>query len=230
MINIISTFYASKYSSNLDNLRSKELEACLVNNIASQFVEKIHLFIDDNEDLIRLKELTNESEKVVVISVGIKPKYNDFFKYILDNLENKICMITNSDIFLSEVNNEQLLRELENEKNMYALTRYEYDMSHPLIDNYCGSHDCYIFNSKFINKNIINEHTNFYQNFPGIETHIIKNFCDNGFRVFNPCKQIITIHLHKTQLRNHGEWIGLHNYGDWEHHKRSCWWVPPSIL
>lgn len=229
MINIISTFYVSKYSSNLDNLRSKELETCLVNNIASQFVEKIHLFIDDNEDLIRLKELTNESEKVVVISVGIKPKYNDFFNYILDNLENKICMITNSDIFLSEVNN-KVIKELENEKNMYALTRYEYDMSHPLIDNYCGSHDCYIFNSKFINKNIINEHTNFYQNFPGIETHIIKNFCDNGFRVFNPCKQIITIHLHKTQLRNHGEWIGLHNYGDWDHHKRSCWWVPPCIL
>ena len=43
MINIISTFYISKYSSNLDNLRSKEIEACLINNIASSFVEKIHL-------------------------------------------------------------------------------------------------------------------------------------------------------------------------------------------
>jgi hypothetical protein len=79
MINIISTFYVSKYSSNLDNLRSKELEDCLVNNISCPFVDKVHLFVDDNDALIRLKELTNDSEKIVVIGVGQKPKYNDFF-------------------------------------------------------------------------------------------------------------------------------------------------------
>ncbi len=45
MINIISSFYVSKYSSNLDKFRSKELEACLVNNIAYSFVEKIHLLL-----------------------------------------------------------------------------------------------------------------------------------------------------------------------------------------
>ena len=229
MINIISTFYVSKYSSNLDIVRSKELESCLINNITSYFVEKIHLFIDDNDSLIRLNELTNNSEKVVVINVGIKPKYDDYFKYIIDNLENKICMITNSDIFLYEVDNE-LIKELEIKKNMYALTRYEYDMSYPLIENYGGSHDCYIFNSKFIDKKIINEHTNFYQNFPGIESHIISTFCDSGFTCLNPCMQIKIVHLHETQLRNHGGWIGLHKSGDWNHHRNSCWWVPPIKL
>ncbi len=110
---------------------------------------------------------------------------------------------------------------------MYCLTRYEHDMSHPLINNYCGSHDCYIFNSSFINKNIMNEHTDFFQNYPGIETHIIKTFCDLGFKVLNPCRQIKIVHLHKTNLRNHGNWIGLHKYGDWNFHMKSCWWVPP---
>lgn len=229
MINIISTFYISKYSSNLDNLRSKEIETCLINNIASSFVEKIHLFVDDNDALTRLKELTNNSEKVVVICIGIKPKYNDFFKYILDNLNDKICMITNSDIYLLE-RDVRLIERLKNEKICYALTRYEYDMSHPLINNYAGSHDCYIFNSKFIDEKIINKHTNFYQNFPGIETHIIKNFCDNGFKVYNPCKQIKIVHLHKTRLRKHGQWIGLHKSGDFNYHKKNCWWVPPITL
>jgi hypothetical protein len=138
-------------------------------------------------------------------------------------------MITNSDIFLYECDS-TVIEKLTTEQVCYALTRYEYDMSHPLIDNYCGSHDCYIFNSKFINYKIINEHTNFYQNFPGIETHIIKGLCDNNFKVLNPCKQIKIVHLHKTQLRNHGKWIGLHNYGDWNTHRMSCWWVPPIIL
>ena len=229
MINIISTFYISKYSSTLDNLRSKELEACLVNNLASKFIEKIHVFVDDNEALNKLKELTNNSEKVIVIEVGKKPMYTDFFNYIINNLNNKICMITNSDIFLYECD-ENLIDNLKENKIAYALTRYEYNMSHPLIDKYQGSHDCYIFNSKFINENIINEHTNFYQNLPGIETHLIKNFCDNGFKVYNPCHQIKIIHLHKTQLRNHGKWIGLHRCGDDNHFEKSCWCIPPVKL
>jgi hypothetical protein len=229
MINIISTFYISKYSSNLDNLRSKELEACLINNIASSFVEKLHLFVDDEDALNRVKESSNNSEKVVIIEVGKKPKYSDFFNYILNNLQNKICMITNSDIFLYECDN-ILIESININKLAYALTRYEYNMSCPLINNYGGSHDCYIFNSKFIDDKIINEHTNFYQNLPGIETHIIKNFCDNGFKVYNPCRQIKIIHLHKTQLRNHGQWIGLHKNGDWNCLKKNCWYIPPKFL
>lgn len=229
MINIISTFYISKYSSSLDILRSKELEECLIKNLENSLIEKIHLFVDDDDALNRLKELSNNSDKTVVISVGTKPKYNDFFKYIINNLQNKICMITNSDIYLYECH-QKLIENLKTEKMCYALTRYEYDMSHPLIDNYCGSHDCYIFNSSFIDENIINNHTDFFQNFPGIETHIIKALCDHGLKVCNPCKQIKIVHLHKTQLRNHGEWIGLHKCGDWNYHRKSCWWVPPIYL
>ena len=229
MINIITTFYISKYSSNLDDLRSKELEACLVNNVASPFVEKIHLFVDDDDASNRIKELFNDSEKIIIISVGIKPKYSDFFQYILDNLADKTCMITNSDIFLYEVNDE-LLKKITENKIAFALTRYEYNMTHPLINKYCGSHDCYIFNSKFITPSIITSHTNYHQNLPGIESHIIKNFCDNGFNVFNPCIQFKIIHLHKTELRKHGEWIGLHKSGDYDYHRKNCWWVPPIIL
>ena len=229
MIHIISSFYISKYSSSLDNLRSKELEDCFVNNLESKFVEKIHLFIDDNQALEKVNILSKNSEKVVIIKIGENPKYSDFFEYIIKNLNDKICMITNADIFLYECN-DKLIDNLKENKIAYALTRYEYNMSHPLIDNYYGSHDCYIFNSKFINENIINEHTNFYQNFPGIESHIIKNLYDNGFKVYNPCYQIKIIHLHKSELRNHGEWIGLHRCGDVTHFINSCWCIPPINL
>jgi hypothetical protein len=229
MIHIISTFYISKYSSHLDNLRSKELEQSLINNISSPFVEKIHLFVDDNDALVRLNELSDNSDKIIVVEVGKRPKYSDFFNYIIKNVKDEICMIINSDIFLYE-NDEKLIANLKENKIAYALTRYEHDMSHPLINDYRGSHDAYIFNSQFIDETIINEDTNFYQNFPGIETHVIKALCDIGFNVYNPCKQIKIIHLHKTQLRNHGEWIGLHKHGDDDYHQKSCWWVPPVIL
>jgi hypothetical protein len=100
MINIISTFYISKYNSNLDKLRSAELESCLINNLNSAMIEKIHLFVDDDEAHERLIKISNNSDKIKVIEVGKKPNYHDFFNYILQNLENKICMITNSDIYL----------------------------------------------------------------------------------------------------------------------------------
>ena len=148
---------------------------------------------------------------------------------LLNNVKNKLCMIANSDIFLYESDN-KLIEQLHENKFAYALTRYEHDMTCQLINGYGGSHDAYIFNSKYLNDSIINEHTHFYQNFPGIETHIIKTFCDNGFKVFNPCKQIKIVHLHKTNLRCYGNWIGLHKQGDYDFHQKNCWWVPPIIL
>jgi hypothetical protein len=227
MLNIISTFYISKYNSHLDKDRSKEIEDCLIKNLKNPIVDKIHLFVDDEHALRRLNEISNNSEKIFIISIGLKPKYNDFFNYIIENIQNEICMITNADIYIHECEI-NLIKRLKKEKICYALTRYEHDMSHPLIDTYCGSHDCYIFNSSFIDKQIINKHTDFLQNVLGIESRIIKTFCDKGFRVYNPCRQIKIVHLHKTQLRNHGNWCGLHRCSDWDYHRSSCWWVPPS--
>ena len=229
MINIISTFYISKYNSWLDLERSHELETCLLNNVKSTIVEKIHLFVDDDAAYQKIIQLTNNSNKIIIIEIGKTPKYIDFFNYILQNLQNKICMITNADIYLYEFQ-PALIELLNSNEYVYALTRHEYDFSSPLIEKYQGSHDCYIFNSGFLKKTIINDNTNFYQNFPGIETRILKSFCDNGFKPLNPCKQIKIIHYHKTELRKHGEWIGLHRCGDDDFFKKSCWCVPPTII
>lgn len=226
MINVVSTFYISKYNSKLDSERSEELDTALLNNLNSPLIKKIHLFVDDNESLERLHTLTNNSDKIVIISVGKKPKYTDFFKYILEHLNNDICMIINADIYLLECE-ERLLDQIKHEKCCYALTRYEHNMSTWLMDGYGGSHDAYIFNSSYLNETILNEHVDFYQNTLGIESHLIKNFCDHGYRVVNPCKQIKIVHLHKTELRNHINWVGLHNWGDYDYHRKSCWWVPP---
>jgi len=225
MINIITTFYVSDYKSKKDTERTQELVTSLLNNLRSCLIEKIHLFVDNNESLSYLNSIT-KSEKIVIIEVGKKPIYSDFFNYILNSLPNKICMITNSDIYISDFE-EFLINKLRNEKIMYALTRYEHDMRDPLIKNYAGSHDCYIFNSSFIDKKIINDHTRHPQNCPGIESHIIKNFCDQGFKVYNPCYQLKIVHLHATHLRNHTQWIGLHKSGDFDYLKSSSWWVPP---
>ena len=231
MINIISTFYVSKYSSDLDELRTQELISALKNNIDSEYIEKIHLFVDDEISLNKLNEIAKDSNKIKIIELKKQPIYTDFFNYILNNLPDKICMITNSDIYLHSCDI-SILDKLKDNKYLYVLTRHEYDMSHYLIDNYSGSHDCYIFNSKYLDNTIINEHTQYKQNLPGIESQIISSFCKSGFKAFNPCKQIKIVHLHKTHLRNYSlsDWIGLHKYADDEYFSKNCWCVPPIFL
>jgi hypothetical protein len=143
-----------------------------VKNFECPIVEKIHLFVDDDEALCELNSITNNSDKVKIIEIGKKPKYYDFFKYILDNLSNHTCMIINADIYLHDYDI-KLIEELKVNKYIYALTRHEHDMSHPLMEQYGGSHDCYLFHSSFIEPKIISDHLYFYQNILGIETHII---------------------------------------------------------
>ena len=57
MINIVSTFYVSKYNSHLDNERTNELTTALIKNLESEFIEKVHLFVDDEESLIKLNDI-----------------------------------------------------------------------------------------------------------------------------------------------------------------------------
>ena len=66
--------------------------------------------------------------------------------YFEENLQDKVCMISNSDIYLYECCLE-CFHKLEN--NIYALSRYEHDFSCPQITNFQGSHDVFIFNSWF---------------------------------------------------------------------------------
>lgn len=212
MIEIITSFYISNLQHPLDNVRTNEIITTLKNNLKNEFVEKIHLFVDNELSLNLLFELKNHidnTNKIVVNYFKKQPKYSDYFRYILENVKNKICMITNSDIFLLECD-KQLIDRLKTEKIMYCLTRHEENLNCPLIDRYEGSHDCYIFNSSFIETSIINEHTDFYQNMNGIEHHIITTFFNSGFLLFNPCKQIKIVHLHSSELRGNYVWVGFH--------------------
>jgi len=225
MINLVTTFYISN-----DIIRSRELEATLLNNIKSVIIEKIHLFVDDEDSSNKLTTIINKTntDKICIIEIGKKPKYTDYFKYIIEYLQNKICMIANSDIFIYEFD-KTILDALDKNSWVYALTRHEYDLSCPLINKYEGSHDCYIFKANVVNESIL-ENVDFYQNYPGIETRIIKALYEQNLKILNPCSQIKIVHLHKSNVRNHGPWIGLHNGNDFEEFKASCWYVPPMQI
>jgi len=209
-IHIITTFYISNTGSSLDAERNIELQTALLKNIESEYIEKVHLFVDNEEAAELLSILTNKSDKVCIISVGKQPLYYNFFNYILTNLPNHICMITNADIYLHTVNND-LINRLNTEKHVYALTRYEADMSCTNIDNMFESYDCYIFNSAFLQGSILEEDIHYYQNSLGIETRVVTAFFNNGFNPLNPCYQLKIVHLHNSNLRNYKDAVYLNS-------------------
>lgn len=196
MINLITSFYISRFNSELNNDRNEELRQCLKNNLENDFIEKIHLYVDDDESFDYIKTLNND--KITVISIGTKPLYSDLFSYALNNLQNKICMISNSDIYIHEMD-EKLVNGL-NDNVVFALTRHEHDLSCPMIDNFCGSHDCFIFKSP-LNFHDRIENIKHVQHYWGSENIVLYELLQNNIELFNPCFQIKIVHLHKSELR-----------------------------
>jgi hypothetical protein len=209
-IHIVTTFYISNTGSPLDAERNIELQTALLKNVESESVAKIHLFVDNEEAVQLLGVLTNNSDKICIISIGKQPMYYDFFNYILTHLPNHICMITNADIYLHTLNDD-LINRLVTERYVYALTRYEEDMSHILIDHMFENYDCYIFNSAFLHESILDKNLQYYQNSLGIETRVVTSLFNNGFKILNPCYQLKIVHLHKSNLRNYKDAVYLNS-------------------
>jgi len=194
MINLITSFYLSK---NIE--RQKELDDTLINNNNCIYISKIHLFLDNEECSEYLNKLINDRSKIVIIKIGYQPLYSDLFQYA-NTLPNEICMISNSDIWLKEIKKDYLINTLQEKHNIvYSLTRHEHDNSCPLIDNYLGSHDVFMFKSP-INSNII-KRINHPQNVWGSENVLLYEL-QKFARIYNPCRSIIIVHEHKSGERN----------------------------
>jgi hypothetical protein len=185
----------------VSHLTQKDYESCIkkVNYCVMRLIEKIHLFIDDDVALEYIKQLN--TSKIVVIAVGKQPMYSDLFTYATQNLVGKICMVTNSDIYLYKFRS-NLYKHLEDQNTVYTLTRYEHDMSCPFIKKYigCYSHDSFIFKSPLKNTEFIDKIVH-PQNVWGSENVLMYELNKCGIRMFNPCYQAIIVHLHKTELR-----------------------------
>jgi hypothetical protein len=203
MIHLITSFYYVKEINEKTKNRNNELLECLKQNILSKDISKIYLFVDNQEALNVINNINNiigyEQNKVNVISIGKQPLYSELFEFAFDFLKGKICMISNSDIYMYECDM-NCIKNISD--NIFAITRYEHDMSCPHIDNNneWSCHDAFIFRSP-LNKKIL-ENYHHTQNLWGAENSVIDTLIHNGYKVYNPCYQIKIKHLHQSDLRD----------------------------
>ena len=193
-INIITSFYIS-----INKQRQKELNKSLEQNIKNKLISGIHLFLDDDKCLNFLEKKYKSliKKKIYIIKIGKQPLYSDLFEYA-NTLKNKMCMIINSDIWLHSVTDINLLHNIKNK--IYALTRHEHNMTCRLINRYMGSHDAFIFMSP-INEQII-KHIKHPQNVWGSENVVLYELNKLKYTIYNPCRQIIIVHEHRSQIRD----------------------------
>ena len=195
-IHLITSFYIVSGNDDISKKRNNELLECLYNNLHNDTICKIHLFVDNIEVLNKVLEI-NFNNKIKIINIGNQPLYSDMFEYAINNLKDYVCMISNSDIYLHKCDL-NVLNKLK--KNIFALSRHENDFKCHVFGS--GSYDAFIFNPIYIKKDIL-ENIKHIQNLAGSDDNIVNNLIEHGFNLYNPCFEIMIIHLHNSQLRTY---------------------------
>jgi len=198
---LLTSFYYTK-----NQKRQEELITTLKKNLSKQFIHKIHLYITETD----YKKFINSDfkndknyDKIDFIIKNYQPKYKELFEVACE-YNDKIIAICNSDIEFS-ISNLDILNKLDD--SCYFLTRHEYDMTHPLITNFGGSHDAFIFKSDILKDKIKNKdlsYIDYIQNTPGIEA-LLTIFCIEklNYKILNPCFEIKLLHHHKSAYRTY---------------------------
>jgi hypothetical protein len=197
---LVTTYYLTN---NLE--RNEENKKCLKINFENQYIDKIILL---NNQIFQLNFINDYKKKIeqYIISTDTDYilKYNDAINFINKNLKNKICILSNSDIYfdnsLSKITNKII------HNNFFALLRYDEDddgtkkiftrFNEPRDD----SQDCWIFKSPI---NIDLNKINFSFRTLGCDSLLAKHVFDTGLTITNPSLDIIATHVHKTEFRTY---------------------------
>jgi len=171
--------------------RQAEIDGCLRLNMANPLIRRIHIFAKMvDQDYFRAI-----NPHAVFVTCEAQPTYKQLIDYANSLPAGTLTTICNSDIEIGPI--EPKLLKILNAKTMFAITRYEKDLSGGItshqIDKYGGSHDVFTFLTplRFDTATV-----NHRQNLWGAETCLLYWIKQAGYTILNPCTQYITYHHH----------------------------------
>jgi hypothetical protein len=204
---LITSYYKPNNSE-----RKKEIDKCLINNFNNKYISNIVLLNNKIYDIHFINDKYNKiKQEVINDNEDYKLLFSDAIDYINKNFKDRICILSNSDIYfdnsLCKINNKNINNRL------FALLRYDEDEFNKknlfkLYDNpRRDAQDCWIFRSPL--KIDINK-LNFSFGTLGCDNIFAKLIYDSGLFIINPCYDIITTHVHNTNFRTYTENDRLH--------------------
>lgn len=198
-INIFCQFFV-----NPNKERQIELTTCLKKNVNNPYITTIYLL---NERIYTTDELDVSSNKIIQVDIKKRLQFKDVFEYIHANNITGYNVIINSDIFFKKNIKNLFKSELHVRKKMYALLRYDYNLSNPektqLFGPRADSQDTWIVHSNF---NIGKKESNVF-NFefgkPGCDNKITYLMSLLGYEIINDPTFIKSFHLHESNVRSY---------------------------
>lgn len=196
---LVTTYYKPENSN-----RSLEIDKCLFKNYNNKYIHKIYLLNDFIYDL-PFEDKKNKIKQIIVdFKSAKKLKYSESIRFINNELKDNIIILSNSDIYfdnsLSKINNFNITN------NFFALLRYDEDIkgNKHIFKNYDiprnDSQDCWIFRSPL---NVDLNKLDFTFGTLGCDSIFANIVHESGIQVSNPCYDIITTHVHNSNIRTY---------------------------
>ncbi len=196
IFNILTTYWNNKQ-------RSHEFELAIKQNLYNPYLKKMFIFYENFNG--QVPDFL-DNPKVEIIKIKSAPTHRDFYSFANRHLNGELTIIANSDIILD--NTLALLKYVDFNKYIIALTRYNYKSNWP--NNNDGCMDTWIFRSpiKYINGN-------YRVGIFGNEHIMIYEWLKMGYQIINPSLSITTWHVHKSNERTKACIKGFPNCPDY---------------
>ena len=177
--------------------RLKELLFCLNENMNNRYIDVVVIFSETDN----VPEFAFHGD-LHVVKIG-RPTFKSVIDYINNNeyFKNSYNIIANSDIFFDD--SLKLLDLIDfNKKVCVAITRHESNNTKKIIrfreEKYIGcSQDCWIFKGHISIDNL--DLVDFNFGIPGCDNRLAYELDRNGYKILNPCKDIIIYHYHTVR-------------------------------
>ena len=209
---LITTYFIPK-----DENRLNEINTCLRINIENPLIKRIFLLLEKNYDIPFINSFPkNLKDKVTQIRVSKDPNYiltfKDAFDFCNKYCKNKICIISNSDIYFD--NSLNLLNNYNFDNTLLALLRWNVDENGnseifsqwnvPRND----SQDTWIFKSPISFDTSL---VNFSLGTLGCDNILASTLFECDIKVTNPALSIKTYHLHNVVNESNDQTFKYHN-------------------
>lgn len=189
--------------------RVREFETALVTNLNNPKIQSVHALCVSKRALEHFSAVVNSyKEKAVLSEIQNQPTYKEIVEYIQRTFyRNELVCIMNSDIFFNTVRDIELVEKYMKPNYLFSLTRHEItNDGHTFCTaNTCpftvwgGSSDTFIFYTP-IPSTLDTSKMDFKQNLFGAEARFMKPWADAGYEIWNPCDDIITLHIHHGRI------------------------------
>ena len=200
---------SNPYERERKELRIQEYATVLRLNLSNQHIKTVHVLCETESAANYYHAVANGYiHKAVFTVVGHQPTYKEIVEYVRQTFTTKeIVCIMNGDIFFNSENDHLLIEKYLKPNHLFSLTRHEItDVGHkthtpescPFTVN-GGSSDTFIFYTP-LPDTLDTSQMNFRQNLFGAEAVFMKPWSHAGYEIWNPCDDIITLHLHEGRI------------------------------